>query len=289
MKNKATLFVLCFFYAFARQNAKTDDLKAVLGAGGHYCDNVKDIALYYVAKETVEDVKFIYRTEAGSVERQDSPPELLTARVGEKKHVSRGMKKRVLVYDYQLISRAGRYEEIRTLLEENGKKKHQENAQLTGLPFVSEKLVFGPVGFLSEYWQDYFHYETLGRESIGERSCLIVKATPKKRPEEMEGNNKVARIWLDEKDHSILRIEVEPRSIQGFKEENIEISKTSLRHTVICRTEYDVEKNGIRFPGKQVFREVLVGPQSEIEIVLEEVTYSYSDYRFFTVGVDIKY
>jgi len=122
MKKKAVLFVLCFFCAFARQVAMTDELSAVLRSAGHYCDKVKDIALYYVAKETVEDVKFIYRMDAGSVERQEAPAELLTVRIGEKKYVSRGTKKRVLVYDYQLISRAGRYEEMRTLLEENGKK-----------------------------------------------------------------------------------------------------------------------------------------------------------------------
>jgi len=290
MKKGAIFIFLCFSYAFAQQNAKMDDLKTILHSAGDYCDKMKDIALYYVAKERIEDTKYIYRTEAESSHGYEaSQPEMLNSTISSKKPLVRGTKKRTQTYDYQLISRNDGYEEKRTLVEENGKAKHQENARLTGLPFVSEKLVFGPVGFLSSYWQDYFRYEILGNEAIGERSCLIVKATPKKPPEEMEGNNKVARIWLDETDHCILRIEVEARSIQGFREENVEISNTNLKHTVICRTEYDVEKNGIRFPGKQIFRDVLLNPKTEDQVVLEEITYTYSDYKFFIVGVEVKY
>ena len=265
MKRYPIFLVLCFLWGFAPQNAKSDDLEVILRSAGDYCEKVKDIALYYVAKERIKDVKYIFRTEAV------------------------GTKKRTVTYDYQLISRNGRYEEKRTLLEENGKKKHQENVQPTGLPFVAEKLVFGPVGFLSRYWQAYFRYEILGRKTLGQKLCVVIKATPKKPPEQMEGNNKIARIWLDVNDHSILRIEVEPQSIEGFQEKVVKLSKGEMKRTVVCRTEYDVEKNGIRFPGTHIFRDVLQNPITEEQVLLEEISYAYSDYKMLTVGVEIKY
>jgi outer membrane lipoprotein-sorting protein len=188
-------------------------------------------------------------------------------------------------YDYQLVQKEGQFEEKRTLLEENGVDKHEKNAQLKNIPFVSKCLIFGPVGFLSRYWQGYFHYSVLGEETIHGRACVIVKAVPKKPM--MENNNR-ARIWLDRENQSVLRIEWEPESF-GYEEKTVVRASNLKRQTVVCRVDFDIEKNGVRFPSRQVFREVARGSKKGDETILSEVKYKYSNYKFFTVGVDVKY
>jgi len=57
------------------------------------------------------------------------------------------------------------------------------------------------------------------------------------------------------------------------------------RITIIM--EYDVEKNGIRFPSKFSLEEAYITPEEE-KILLSELLVHYEEYRFFNVGVDVK-
>ena len=276
-------FVLCFCQGALGQNesAQKIELAPYLDSAQAYCERIKNIALYYVAKERIIDKRYFYRV----LETKKHPGER-SATAWTVKFEPKGSKIVTLLYDYQLISKNGQYQEKRQLLEEGGKEKHEENAELKGLKFSSQYLVFGPVGFLSRYWQNHFSYEVIGTELVGKTNCIIIKATPK---EPREENNNVGKVWLAENDSRVLRIEWEAKSILGYQEGKVTLPTNEMRRTVICRVEYDVEKNGVRFPGLQSFREVLLGEKPEDQVVLEEITYGYYDYKFFTVGVAIKY
>ena len=149
--------------------------------------------------------------------------------------------------------------EKRILIEEDGKKKHVEYenleehyAVLEWMKYVSKGgLVYGSVGFLSKYWQNYFNYEIVGKNKLvfiesmkilEGRKTIIIEASPKRM---MEENNNYGRIWVDEKDFSILKIEWEPKSIIGYKEEEIKATYGDLEKTVISSVIYGEEINGI--------------------------------------------
>lgn len=51
--------------------------------------------------------------------------------------------------------------------------------------------------------------------------------------------------------------------------------------------DYNIEKNGIRFPGRFFLEEAYITPEDET-IVLSELQVRYDEYRFFNVGVDVK-
>ena len=48
---------------------------------------------------------------------------------------------------------------------------------------------------------------------------------------------------------------------------------------VIWKVRYGVEKNGIKFPSKQIIQEVILNSSGDKKI-LEEISFVYSDYRF---------
>lgn len=286
---RLALFLLCFV-AFgsavtpqaappAVSASQGDPLQGLLARTAAYCEKIKAIALYYVCQEKVEAVRYSYAKrwiEAGPYEgtRTSVKPRRL-------KFEPRGSKKKTYLYDYQLVNEAGNLAERRTLLQEDRKKKNQEAAGLKDIRFSGRYLVFGPVGFLSKSWQSHFRYEVLGRETVDGKEAVLVGCEPRVRGGE---NDNAGRIWLNAADASILRIEWEPSSIQGYDS----LAPQGYRKRVIWIVDYGTEMNGVRFPSRQVVSEFLLD-EKELQVPLEQVTFLYQEYKFFKVGVEIKY
>lgn len=255
-------------------------LAEILVKSAAYCEKVKAIALFYVCQQRIESVRYSYKQrkiDAGPVEgteRTFVTPKRL-------KFEPRGTRSKPYLYDYQLINKDGALSERWTLIEENGRKKNQDVPAPKDIRFSGSRLVYGPVGFLSKYWQGYFRYEVVGREAVDGRDSVIIRCEPKIRGGE---NDNVGRIWVDVRDWTILQIEWEPSSIQGYDARAPE----GYRKGVVWKVSYGMEKNGVRFPSRQVVLEFLID-EKDLKIPLEEVTFLYQDYKFFTVGVDVKY
>jgi hypothetical protein len=161
-----------------------------------YCEKVKKIALFYVCTEKVQDKKYFYRKKVATTQVP-----LASAFLWTTKYELRGTKILNFTYDYQLINKEGKLEEKRALLEENGKKTHQENAELKNVKYVSKYLIYGPVGFLSRSWQSFFDYNIVGKDKVQGEDAIIISASPKSF---MEENYNFGKIWVDDKDFSIL-------------------------------------------------------------------------------------
>lgn len=258
-------------------------LKKILEKTASYCERVKKIALFYVCEEKIQDKKYLYRQKVATTRAPSISGFLWTT-----KYELRGTKTTNFTYDYQLINKEGRLEEKRVLLEESGKKTHKENAKLSHIKYVSKYLIYGPVGFLSKYWQEFFNYKIIGKDYnyINKEEAIIVSASPKSF---MEENYNFGKIWVNDKDFSILRIEWEPQSITDYKESRVKLPAEDLVKTVVWNVEYGVEKNGIRFPSRQFVQEALVSDRTTQKVVLEDIFYFYGDYKFFIVDVEIKY
>ncbi len=259
--------------------ARGDPLPDLLARTAAYCEKIKAIALYYVCQEKIEAVQYFYhrRTiEAGPYEGTRT-----FVKAPRIKLEPRGTKKRSYLYDYQLVNEAGTLNERRILLEENKRKKNQEVSVLKDIRFSGQYLVFGPVGFLSRSWQSHFLYEVAGRETVDGKEAVLVRCEPQVRGGD---NDNAGRIWLDAADASVLRIEWEPSSIQGYDGQAPE----GFRKRVVWVVDYGTEKNGVRFPSRQVVSEFLLDEQN-IKIPLEEVAFEYRQYKFFKVGVEVKY
>jgi hypothetical protein len=253
-------------------------LAGILSAAGDYCERLKNMALFFVCRESIREKTFEFGKTLVFKMSPDKPRRLLTL---DDLKTARTVRSSFL-YDYQMIKSGGRFDEKRDLLEKNGKKKNERNVGLETLRMTAKYLVFGPVGFLSKAWQAHFHYEILGPDLLENKRAVVIRAEPREITEE---NYCFGRIWIDPSDSSILQIEWEPRSIANLKE-TVDSQVGELKRRIAWTVRYDVVKNGIRFPGSQSIREVYITKNGK-EHVKYEAEYVYDRYKFFTVETEI--
>ncbi|MBN1273334.1 MAG: tetratricopeptide repeat protein [Candidatus Aminicenantes bacterium] len=251
------------------------ELLSVLKGSGDYCERIKNIALFYVCKEKITHIQFSYGRRNLFYTTFQSARRL-------KIH---SKKEKTFLYDYQLIKKEEELKESRILLEENGKKRHQKNAPFPPLKYNYQYLIYGPVGFLSRYWQDFFHFEYLGKEKVNDRQAVVIRSIPKERRKE---NYNFGKIWIDAENKSILKIEYDPKSIRYYREEKLRSPIGNLRKETNWIIYYGVEKNGVRFPSRQIIRDFYINNQGE-KLLMEEIVTDFLDYQFFVVETDIKF
>jgi len=135
------------------------ELEKILKKSSDYCERLASSALFFVCIEKIEEEIFTLSTYGRRLRT-------LT-------------EKNVYIYDYQLIKKGEKIEEKRILLEENGKKRNEENATLKTERFQSKKSVFGPVGLLIKDWQKKYNYQIVKEESVDRKEAIVIEVTPK--------------------------------------------------------------------------------------------------------------
>lgn len=256
------------------ENYNPKTLSRILEETRDYCESVKNMALFYICKEKVTHVKYYYSKRG--LERFS---------LSSGKLKSRDSRHKTFVYDYQLIKKEKELREKRILLEEDGKEKYVEDVEIRPVKYIGKYLVYGPVGFLSKYWQKRFDYEIVGEEILDGKETIIIDSSPKK---EREENENYGRVWVDKKTFSILKIEYDPRSIKDYEDELIISPIGDLKKKVLWTVHFGVEKKGVRFPSKQLVQEYYVNNEGQT-VLMEKVTFQYVEYKFFIVEVEIKY
>jgi len=253
-------------------------LRKILADSAAYCERLKSMALDFVCREKIDEVSYEFDKRLGRVAVSG---DIDDTRLIEDLKVRKTVRNAYL-YDYQMIKKAGEYREQRDLLEENGRPSAEKNVRLKTMRVTTEFLVFGPVGFLGPYWQNHFVYAITGRDNLGGRETIVITASPS---EVREENYYKARIWVDEKDLTILRVEWEPLSLEATTDKIVSLIG-SLKRKITATADYNVVKNGVRFPSFQTVREVYTTAEGK-EHIKYEARYSYLDYKFFTVETEV--
>jgi hypothetical protein len=191
------------------------------------------------------------------------------------------LKRNTYVYDYQFIKKNHRIEESRILLKENGRKKHEKNAKLKTSTFQYQNVLYGPIDLLNWERQDLFEYRIKADDKGDDETIVVLEAIPKS----LEDYNAYGKIWIKKDDFSILKIEWNPKSIRGY----VRIEETAERYEsepdIIIITEFNYEKNSIRFPSKHSIQEAYIDEKGK-KFIRSELTTVYSDYKFFTVETE---
>ncbi|MBN1270922.1 MAG: hypothetical protein JXB26_01510 [Candidatus Aminicenantes bacterium] len=283
------------------------DLDKILSMSAAYCSALTEAALDFVCLEKIEErmSKGNKKDDFFSGRAQSPPPNvqdnnrilrskhpMSTPKFYRKKPRPREMDKNFYIYDYQLIKEENSIREKRTLVEENGRKIEEKDVPLKAKRFYSKRAVFGPVGLLSREQQKNYRYSVIGEGRIGDRNAIIIEAIPIKISEE---NPNYGKIWIEKKSGAVLRIDVAQDSILGLED----LNNTGLRRKVILTHFYGIEKKGLRFPSRTVFKENIWRDKSEdFEITYSfsmpkrslywvETVIEYTDYRFFNVSVNV--
>jgi tetratricopeptide (TPR) repeat protein len=255
-----------------------EKLSLILRKTAAYCERVKGIALYYVCIENTKDKIFYYRSSRSVKESPYGNMEVVPSRT----LTLRRTRNYSYAFDYQLIKKGDELEEQRIPLKKS--KRMKDGGDEPDVRYSAKYLVYGPVGFLSRYWQDYFDYEIIREELIGETLATVIKATPKANNQE---NRNFAMMWIDEKDGSVLQIEWEPESILDYEGKPVRALAEELETTVVWNVTYGIEKSGVRFPSQQHIQEFLVA-EDQKRYIRNEITTAFDDYKFFIVETEIK-
>ncbi len=259
---------------------KNEVLEEVLLRSSQYCSKLAYAVLDFVCKENVT-VDFFAFDERGAISRFELHATLQHKNFGGGRRQIE-YKAKELVYNYQLVSMDNKLNEQRILLEVDGKKASDESDDIER-GFPHSLLILGPIGLLSEYWQERHDYKIKMKGRLFGEKIYVVEAVPKpgSTTEHLWG-----KVWISQDDFSILKIEWNQESAEGYESFVQEAKQSGLKPDFSLIAEYKYEKNGIRFPSKFVLKEYYRHPKYKL-IKNSKKTVVYYDYKFFTVKTDV--
>lgn len=263
-------------------SSNSEELKVILKKCAEYCEKLGSSVLDFVCDEKITEEIYHYTPGLGETEHE--------AMTGHEKIEIRGqateIEKNVYVYDYQLIRKENKVQERRILLKENGKKRNEENAPLKTKRFHHKHVLFGPIGLLSEFWQEYYDYKIVKKHKFKGNRVIIIEAIP---IPHLKTDNLYGKIWVKENDFSILKIEWNQKSIQGYDLIEEVARMFDANPLIKFHSEYAFEKNGIRFPSKYSITETYTRRTGGGNFTRSKNTVVYKEYKFFTVETEVKY
>lgn len=274
----------------ARAPAASPTLADVLAKAAEYCRKLESSAFDFVCREEIKETIDPKLDAAAEPSRQPvvvvqggaSAP----AYLGPTLSISTVRKiKRAFVYDYQCI-RAGRsIRESRTLLEENGKKKVRENAELQTSVVVYGTALLAPVGLFGARFQAHYDFKVVGEERAGPTRLLVVDAKPK--PGAPPSRDLYGRAWINPATGDIHRIEWSENRVGNFDVFEKRGEKYKRTPRLAIRSEFSAEKNGIRFPSRLEVEETYLNDKGKV-FVRSRTEVVYRDFKFFTVEFEVR-
>jgi len=245
------------------------DLFLILEKTAEYCSKLDNASLDFVCHEEIKERLYYSPGADGTY-------------LG-----GRFYKENQYLYDYQLIRKEGQMLEKRVLLEENGKNKMEADAALKTKQFEHKYVIFGPVGLLSSENQAHLSYQIEKAAKLDGEKVIIVEAKPRS---PQDGNRLYGKVWLREKDLSILKIEWDQSSMGNIKGIMEVAEKLKAKPHITFVSEYGYEKHGIRFPSKySVVEEYIVARGRRNKMKCSQTVVTYKNYKFFTVETQVKY
>ncbi|MBN2346042.1 MAG: hypothetical protein JXO51_06595 [Candidatus Aminicenantes bacterium] len=208
------------------------ELAGVLDLAADYCRRLKEGAFRFYC---LEDVKERY------LERNPVKQIVQTT-------------ERSWQYDYQITGAGGEINERRRLIRDGARKVDKEVSKLE-TRFASRYSVFLPVTLLAVENRPTYSYRLLGRDRVKRRRCTIVEVLPR-----LAGGGGIAqgKVWIDEEDGSVLKIEINPSGVAGVEELEKAAQNLLARLLLEVTHLYLVEHEGLRFPSMTMFREAYV-------------------------------
>ena len=278
---------------------ESEELKLILKKCAEYCEKLGRSVLDFICYEKVTELIISYNPRMSESGHEAMTGHEKITVMGQDSGIEQSIEKNVYIYDYQLIRKENKVQERRTLIRDNGRKKNEADAPLKTKRFKHKDIIFGPIGLLSEFWQEYYDYKIMKREKFKGDRVVVIEAIP---VPYMKTNNLYGKIWVKEDDFSIVKIEWAPKSIINYDLIEKESKKIESTPLIKLYSEYAFEKNGIRFPSKYYIIESYIRQtdksyerletyiqQMESKYLRSKTTVIYKDYKFFTVKTEVKY
>lgn len=250
------------------------DLEAILEHEAEYCRRLESAALEFVCLEDV-------------VEKIDQSKDIETLRWQTPRDRPPTSIRRTFLYDFQYVRKGSDVREMRTLIKKNGKETVVREAELETRNFVYRNAVLAPVGMFGEKWRNAFRYRLAGTGRAGGRDCVIVEATAKGGLAEVDFLS--GRAFIDKATLEILKIEWSEKGIGNREIFERRANLYHMRPSITVISEFEIEKNGIRFPSRHLIEELyygLGGMDRSGRFLRSRTTIVYREFKFFMVTVE---
>lgn len=258
-------------------------LDALLAKAAEYCRKLESSAFDFVCREEIRetiDPKLDVAQKYAPSDPGTTPFLGPTFVISTAKKVRRSF-----AYDYQCV-RAGRaIREMRTQLEENGKRKVVPNAELQTSVVVFGTALLGPVGLFGERFQPAYAFTRAGEEIADGTRAVVIEARPK--PGAPASRNLYGKAWIDPATGDILKIEWSEDRVGRFDIFVRRGERYQRTPRLTIRSEFSAEKNGIRFPSRLYVEEAYL-KESGKPFVRSKTDVVYKDFKFFTVEFDVR-
>jgi hypothetical protein len=262
------------------QDIDSVDLNALLVKAADYADRLEGAVFDFVCQEEIKE--WINPALEIQVQRIRRVP-------GHSFYVPRTPVirpvKRSLIYDYQCIRKGGKIHERRTLLKENRKEKNEPNASLNTSIFRYGTNMMGPVSLFGTRFQPGYKYTLVGEERIKGRKAIIIEAEPQ--VEDPMSTNLYGKAWVAANTGDILKIEWNEHRIGHYEIFEERGKKFKRKPRITVRSEFQAEKNGLRFPTEWYIEEAYLTKHGRA-FIRSKTTVTYKDFKFFTVEVEVK-
>jgi len=257
-------------------------LDEILEREAEYCLRLEQAALNFVCLENItEKVNRSKDIKLGQSASFDMMTDGVWAR--SEAGVPPSKVKKTLRYDFQFVREAKRIIETRTLIQEDGQEKREENAILKTSNFVYRNALLGPVAIFGRQWHDVYDYQAAGEIRLGDRQCVIIDVHPKA-PEANSGFL-FGRAFIDKTTLEILKIEWSEQRIGNYEVFEKRGERYGMKPHISVTSEFEVEKSGIRFPSRHFIEEAYLNKKGK-KFVRSATSVASTDFRFFTVTVE---
>lgn len=185
--------------------------------------------------------------------------------------------------DYLIVKKAGRIEERRIILKENGRPMPDRNKILEEKRFIGLSSLFAPLRVMAGDRQSRFAYRLIKGEEINGKMTNVIEAMPKSENDDCIWS---AKIWVDTNSFKVLKCEIEGIPIDGYEDVLNDCAILNIKPIFLITHEYRQEKNGILFPYRSKVRVAYPGIDFRGPIDKIKINFSYDKYKFFTVETD---
>lgn len=268
-----------------------EELQFLLDNAAAYCEKLKNSVFHFFCKEKIVEsrcslysgvnVSTAISDRSVYTQRNVRPMGFFTDEVTAVKSYT---------FSYRLLKSGTKIREEREWLSSKDNIPISRDQVVKPTTFFSQRAIFAPLTLLARERQDRYHFRFIRFDTRKDRSVAVIEVIPKYLEQE---NTIYGNVWIDLEDYSVLEIEADPRSINGYQFLKQIEKRLNARLFLSLEIQFDKYRDGIRFPTEVIMLEKYKGGRYVSTYKGPEgwernrTTFAYTDYQFFDVKVEV--